>query len=395
MLTYAEYLAQNKLSDNPTSKILYETYKRRATPNASTFADQIKTQVAAPVVALKEAVPEAVQVAKPVSAVEPMDLGELDRYYSGQSQADPAKFRTEAINNRITWASNPANRPAFEKELLDLQNANALMGDEARANDPAAAKSLSDKLGVLNAAALKMPAYKPDMTRVADQFGAQPTAGNVIGAAPMGVSGAPPVAASKTGAISGEIKRDAQEQIGQIADSPALKKFVQSGGESRELKKPEDKDFWSKVGQVAKDTGLGILGVLQAAMTASSSAQLGKSFDFKNDTLIGQTAAKKDRLAEIEQARKEQTEDFDKGKSFQLQLKQIDQDFATQQAGLQREFEQKMKEAQTAEQKAAVQAEYRQREREIGLSGAQRLAEIQAQKKPEAGAATADRLGIR
>jgi hypothetical protein len=125
---------------------------------------------------------------------------------------------------------------------------------------------------------------------------------------------------------------------------------------------------WDKIGQIAKDTGMGILGVLQAALAGRTAGLEGRHLDM-NDTYIG-------KQGNIKEAQKEKQSERD----WQAQLAQVDRDFTAQQNQINQEFQAAMSQAKTDEEKQAAQLDYQQRLKELDITGKQRMNEIAASK---------------
>lgn len=151
---------------------------------------------------------------------------------------------------------------------------------------------------------------------------------------------------------------------------------------------------WNKVGEIAKNTGKSVIDILQAAIAGRTAGLQGRALDFDKETLAGKEAIERAEKDREDRAAAADEKSFNRGADLQKQLRQIDQDFAAGQDSLKMEYEDKIRNAQTAEDKAAKQLEYQQRLKELQISGQQRMAEIAAGKQP-AKTGTGDSLGIR
>lgn len=363
---YQDWLKSNSLADIPASRARYDAQKTGSKPS---FSDSIRGALGA--IQSSIGVPSKPTMAADPKTVKPMDFSEIDQLYSGTTGTpiDLEKRIPELVQNRVTYGS--ANKDQFLKDLLASNEAVKNFSPEAQRNDPMAYQAAVKKNEILNAAANKLRYELPNpvMYNIRKDFAnainpdfnpqgqpAKPDAVALPQTSDQGAIPPPPTKGSLGEAVAGP-----------LPNVDVSKKDVEKAGFD-----------WDKVKQVAVDTGLGILGVIQAAIAGRTAGLQGRNLDFANETIAGREMAKKaaeeSKLSDLDQRR----QDVD----WQMQLKQIDQDFAAEQAGLARDFEIAMMQAKTDEDRAKMQAEFAQRDKEQRAAAAQRMAEIAATSKP-------------
>lgn len=318
--------------------------------------------------------------------VQPIDLAEIDQLFAGTAAnpVDLEKRVPELVQNRVTYGS--ANKDAFLRDLLASNEAVKGFTPEAQRNDPAGYQAAVKKNEILNAAANKLRYELPNpvMYNIRKDFAnainpdfnpapAKPAVTETPAAVDQGATPPPPPSKAQTGeGVAGPLPEDVTVN----------KKEVEKAGFD-----------WDKVKQVAKDTGLGILGVIQATIAARTAGLQGKTLDFDKDTLLGRQETKK----ATEDAKIADLDQQQKAMDWQMQLKQIDQDFAAEQGALARDFDAAMSQAKTQEDRDRMQAEFAQRDKEQRAAAAQRMAEIAASSKNATGGTAGmprDSLGI-
>jgi hypothetical protein len=365
---YQDWLKTKSLTDTPVSRARYDAEAGGPKPS---FAESLRGVLAKVQGATGD--PGSKTMAPDPKTVKPIDLSEIDQLFAGTSQApaDLEKRVPELVQNRVTYGS--ANKDAFMRDLLASNEAVKNYSPEAQRNDPAGYQSTVKKNEILNAAANKLRYELPNpMTynirkdfanAINPEFNPAPAKSEPVVPSEPADQGAtpPPRPASQTGeGVAGPLPPDVK----------VSKKEVQKAGFD-----------WDKVKQVAADTGLGILGVIQAAIAGRTAGLQGRNLDFANDTIIGRGEAKK----AVEDARIADLDQQQIGMDWQMQLKQIDQDFSSGQAQLAREFDVAMSQAKTDEDRARMQAEFAQRDKEQRAAAAQRMAEIAASNKTAPG----------
>jgi hypothetical protein len=316
--------------------------------------------------------------------VKPIDLSEIDQLFAGTgaAPADLEKRIPELVQNRVTYGS--ANKEQFLKDWLASNEAVKNYSPEAQRNDPSGYQAAVKKNEILNSAANKLryelpnpmtynirkdfseainPEFNPETPANTPQTGG----GEPVGAVP------PPRPATATSeGVAGPLPEDVK----------VTKKEVEKAGFD-----------WDKVGQIAKDTGMGILGVIQAAIAGRTAGLQGRNLDWDKDTMLGREEGKRAQ----EQARQDALSQIEGDRDFQMQKMQADQQFAAEQNQLTQEYQAAMQAAKSEDEKAAMQAQFDQRWKELQVQGQQRLNEIAASRqttKPAQGGGWSDSLGI-
>lgn len=169
-------------------------------------------------------------------------------------------------------------------------------------------------------------------------------------------------------------------------------------------KKDPAKIDWDKVGQIAKDTGQSVIGILQSAIAGWLAAKQERGLDFENETILGKKAAEKRTIAGEQRKMQAEQETLNRQlaaqekvaigeRDWQMKLKVLDQNFQAEQQKIQRDFEEKQKAALTDEQRAEAQRDRDAAMARLQLQGKQAMDQMKAQGK--APAAAADPLGLR
>ncbi len=135
---------------------------------------------------------------------------------------------------------------------------------------------------------------------------------------------------------------------------------------------------WGKVLEIAGNTGMGLAGILQAAIQARTDAMTGNQFDFERSTTLGRKAkeTRENRAREQELA-------------FEEKLRGADRQFQVEQAALDRQFQERMAQAKTEQERIAAQEAYRQESALLAqrIASDERIASMQASAARGAGGA--------
>jgi len=168
---------------------------------------------------------------------------------------------------------------------------------------------------------------------------------------------------------------------------------------------------WEKIGEIAKGTGIGIIGVLQSAIQGYATGLAGGQYKH-SESMLGQLDAQKQmeaqqdsqrqmlgeereyqkQLAGEERASREKIASDEK--SWQMQLRVLDQQFASEQARLERAYQERIKLAQTREEKQAAELQYTRDLEKLKIMGQQDLTRLREQSKLAPSTQTQNVLGL-
>jgi hypothetical protein len=212
----------------------------------------------------------------------------------------------------------------------------------------------------------------------------------------VGAADGVPIAATpeQQGAVSPEVAKGSSEVIENVVADTGLG-----------TKKDPAKIDWNKVGEIAKDTGQSVIGILQSAIAGWLAAKQDRGLDFENETILGKKAAEKRTIAGEQRKMQAEQETLNRqlaaqekvtagDRDWQMKLKTLDQNFQAEQQKIQMDFEQKMKQAMTDEQRAEAQKDRDAAMSRLQLQGKQAMDQMKVAGKATPGA-TADPLGLR
>lgn len=405
LMSYQQFLNTFKYKDTPASEKLYEQKFR-----GNNLAPAPKTPEKAPAY---DALKDAKESANKAIQANPFLVAKTSAEAAKLPGALPYKSEADST-------TAPRATPAAPVSAADAMR--AVPGEYTYSELGAPTRVLE---GSGNAANIDMKSGDVDYRRWLDANGEKDSqynydlymqllAGQPVDGSPAKVATgiAPPVTvpasesvAAPTEPVTGsERVPDRPEAMRQ--SSAMVERAVADTGLGKD-KKPNEID-WNKVGEIAKETGQSVIGVLQAAIAGWVAGKQERALQYQDETILGrrdvqknQVAAEQRKMANEQEMLGKQMEAQAKAsgeeRTWQMQMKELDRDFQSAQQKLEMAYNDKLSKAKTQEETDRINAEYAQEEKMLRLSGKQQSDQI-AQRAALEGkktAASADPAGLR
>lgn len=155
--------------------------------------------------------------------------------------------------------------------------------------------------------------------------------------------------------------------------------------------KPKENPIdWDMVLKTAKNTGMDLLGVLQAGIAGSNAGYQKRPLDFENETILGRRDKQNREIAAEDKKNQSEASKLSNQQEFQKQLAYLNNNLQSQQQAVQNDFTQKMATAKTD-----TEVQQAKLDRDAALQRIYAQSAAQKQNQLPAIPGSADRLGIR